>query len=177
MTARSSVLAGLLGPNGPAICNALDAARDFLSSTPVPELLRRVGQTITELPQAAYPDKRLFQASFQGDITRPPDDLLTGQGLFYVTEQRKLFLDCTAGHYQMTWGYQHPQLMAWIRDGMDQGIVWDDHNNIPGSTVKRLAERLVEVVNSRTADAQSLDVPAALNTVCLLYTSPSPRDS
>jgi len=160
-------LSGLLGPRGPGICRALQAARDFLCGSDVPELLGRVGQTIAEIPEADHLDKRFFQASYRGGVTGPPDDLLAGQGVFFVTEQRKLFLDCTAGHYQMTWGYHHPALMAAVRQGMDGGIVWDDHSNIPGATVKRLSERLVEVANGLKDTAGLLDENATLNTVLL----------
>ena len=96
---------------------AIHAARDYLCGRPTEELLRRVGQTIAEVPRAEHLDKRFIQASYRGDLTRPPDDLLTGQGVFYITEQRKLFLDCTAGHYQMTWGYNHPELNALVSRG------------------------------------------------------------
>ncbi|MEW6356963.1 MAG: aminotransferase class III-fold pyridoxal phosphate-dependent enzyme [Planctomycetota bacterium] len=126
------------------ICDALLAARDYLASKETAELLARVGTTIDSIPSAQHLDKRFIQASYVTDKTGPPDDLLTGRGLFYITEQRRLFLDCTAGHYQMTWGYNHPDLNDVIRQALDAGIVWDDHSNIPGNPVKRLSERLVE---------------------------------
>jgi acetylornithine/succinyldiaminopimelate/putrescine aminotransferase len=139
------------------------------------ELLARVGRTIAEIPRARHLEKHFIQASYRGDLTQPPDDLLTGQSLFYITEQRRLFLDCTAGHYQMTWGYDHPWLSAVVREALQTGIVWDDHSNIPGSTVKRLSIRLVEAANgckalgsSTSAGARRLiDDEAALNTVLL----------
>ena len=160
-------LHGLLGPGGPGICKALRAAREFLGGTGPDELLSRVGQTIRQIPEAEHLDKRFFQASYRGDVSRPPDDLLTGQGVFYVTEQRKLFLDCTAGHYQMTWGYHHPLVTAAVREAMDCGIVWDDHSNIPGNPVKRLSQRLVEVANGLSAASPEIEGDAALNTVLL----------
>ena len=131
-------------------------------------LLGRVGQTIKEVPRATHLDKRFIQKSYRGDLSRPPDDLLTGLGVFYVTEQRRLFLDCTAGHYQMTWGYSHPRLTALVREALDAGIVWDDHSNIPGNTVKQLSVRLVEAANGRKAGGSALlDDDKALNTVLL----------
>ena len=160
-------LAQLLGPSGPGICRALRAAREFLCGRDVPELLRQVGRTIAEVPAANHLDKRYFQASCRCSPVDRPDDLLTGQGTFYITEQRRLFLDCTAGHYQMTWGYHHPQLTAAVRAAMDAGIVWDDHSNIPGNAVKRLAERLVDAVHGGAADPDLLGDDAGLNTVLL----------
>jgi len=85
-----------------------------------------------------------------------------------VTEQGRLFLDCTAGHYQMTWGYNHPELNTLVQEAIDAGVVWDDHSNIPGDTVKRLAERLVETANDvESAGPELLDDERALNTVLL----------
>lgn len=169
MTQEPSLsVARLLGRSGPGICKATCAARDFLSAHDTPELLGRVGQTLREIPRAAHLDKRFVQKSYRGDLTQPPDDLLTGQGLFYITEQRKLFLDCTAGHYQMTWGYNHPELNRLVREALDLGVVWDDHSNIPGNPVKRLAARLVETACAPKVDPAALiDDPLALNTVLL----------
>jgi len=158
----------LLGRGGPRIVAAIRAAREYLDRHDVPALVDQVGRTIAEIPQAKHLDKRFFQASFRGDASRPPDDLLTGKGLFYVTEQRRLFLDCTAGHYQMTWGYNHPQLNALVREALDAGIVWDNHSNIPGDVVKRLSLRLVAAANGSTSAApRLLGDDKALNTVLL----------
>ncbi len=161
-------MSGLLGRRGPGICKAVEAARKFLQAHDTASRLRRVGQTLAEVPPAAHFDKRFIQASYRGDLSRPPDDVLTGQGLFYVTEQRKLFLDCTAGHYQMTWGYRHPELEALLSDAAKTGIVWDDHSNIPGNAVKRLSERLVQAANGIAGDpSRLLKDDNALNTVLL----------
>ena len=158
----------LLGPSGRQICAAMRAARRFLEAHNAPSLLRRVGHTICEVPPARHLDKRFIQKSYRGDLTQPPDDLLTGQGLFYITEQGKLFLDCTGGHYQMTWGYFHPELDAAVREALETGVVWDDHSNIPGNTVKRLCERLVAAANGITGDpTRLLQNDKALNTVLL----------
>lgn len=158
----------LLGRNGREIVVAVNAAQRFLRQRDVGELLEAVGQTIDEVPQARHFDKRFFQASYAGDLHRPPDDLLTGLGVFYVSEQGRLYLDCTAGHYQMTWGYNHPELNNLVLEAIEAGIVWDDHSNIPGATVKRLAERLVEAANDvEDADTRLLDDSKALNKVLL----------
>ncbi|MBM4321822.1 MAG: aminotransferase class III-fold pyridoxal phosphate-dependent enzyme [Deltaproteobacteria bacterium] len=168
MSEPGGLLPVLLGRSGPRIVEAMTAAQQFLAGNDASDLLRRVGETIPEIPKTTHLDKRFIQASYRGELTRPPDDLLTGLGLFYVTEQRKLFLDCTAGHYQMTWGYHHPRLNALLREALDAGVVWDDHSNIPGNAVKRLSVRLVEVANGcRGADTRLLEDPAALNTVLL----------
>jgi acetylornithine/succinyldiaminopimelate/putrescine aminotransferase len=161
-------LAALLGANGRDIMAAVEAAQEFLSAGDIGGLLGRVGQTIAEIPRAAHFDKRFIQASYRGDLSQPPDDLLTGRGVFYVTEQGKLYLDCTAGHYQMTWGYNHPELNALVQEAIRAGVVWDDHSLIPGDPVKRLAERLVETANDvESAGPELADDLKALNTVLL----------
>lgn len=133
-------------PDG-ALAGALSAGKDFLTRTPQSELLARVGQTVETIPPAAYPDKRWFQKSFGRQVTDQPDELLVGRGLFYLSERRRLWLDCTAGHYQMTWGYNHPELRTLLLDGIERGIVWDNHSNIPAAPVKRLAAKLIELAN------------------------------
>ncbi|MCG3181896.1 MAG: Acetylornithine aminotransferase [Phycisphaerae bacterium] len=142
---------------------AMHAALEFLDSHAPADLLTRVGQTIEELPAVATIDKRLLQRASGGDAGGPTDDLLTGRGLFYITEQRRLCLDCTAGHYQMTWGYNHPRLAAIVRDAADAGIVWDNHSNIPQWPVKKLAHRLVESAND---PGQSDPLDAVLLSCC-----------
>ncbi len=153
-------------PSG-AITRAMSAGREFLAATAVPELLTSVGRTIEAVPPAAFPDKRWFQKSYGRSVTERPDDLLVGHGLFYLTEQRRLFLDCTAGHYQMTWGYEHPALHALLLDGMRRGVVWDNHSNIPAAPVKRLAERLVEIANPGADLAALQSDGRGLNTVLI----------
>ena len=149
------------------IGGALRAGRDFLSTTPTRELLANVGRTIEAVPAACYPDKRWFQRSFGRSVTDAPDDLLVGGGLFYLTEQRRLFLDCTAGHYQMTWGYDHPELSELLRDAVARGIVWDNHSNLPAAPVKRLASKLIELANRGGANSDLQRDGRRLNTALL----------
>jgi hypothetical protein len=155
---------------------ALTAGRDFLAAASTAELLAKVGSTIAAVPTAGCPDKRWFQRSFGRSVTDNPNDLLVGRGLFYLTEQRRLFLDCCAGHYQMTWGYDHPELRALLLDGIQRGIAWDNHSNIPAAPVKRLSAKLVELANPG-ADLGALGLRAArrASTVALIRT-PSRRD-
>jgi 4-aminobutyrate aminotransferase-like enzyme len=131
--------AGVLG-SGPV--GAMRRARDFLLERSVDDLLRLVGTRVDGLALQDPPaDKRAFPISYGGG--KPCDeDLLAAQGMFYVTESGRVMLDCTSGHYQMTWGYNHPELLAAARDAADLGIVWDNHSNIPGLPVKLLADRL-----------------------------------
>jgi acetylornithine/succinyldiaminopimelate/putrescine aminotransferase len=163
----------LLGRAGEEILRATRVANEFLAAHGTEELLARVGTTITEIPAVEHLTKGVFQASYGGRAAGPPNDVLTGRGLFFVTEQRTLMLDCTAGHYQMTWGYQHPVLDAAVREGMAGGILPDDHSNIPGPAVKRLSYKLVELCNPgdaaiRECDPSTLDAREdALNTVLL----------
>jgi len=154
--------AELMGRHGRGILDATRVANEFLRAHGEEELLRRVGTTVTEVPSVDHLTKGVFQESYGGRTAGPPDDVLTGYGLFFITEQRTLMLDCTAGHYQMTWGYQHPVLDGAVRDGMAAGIVPDDHSNIPGPAVKRLSYKLVELCNPddeaiRNCDASTLD--------------------
>jgi acetylornithine/succinyldiaminopimelate/putrescine aminotransferase len=67
----------------------------------------------------------------------------------------------------MTWGYEHPELVALLLDGIQRGIVPDNHSNIPAAPVKRLAAKLVEVLNpGANLDALQAD-GNRLNTVLL----------
>ena len=140
-------LAHLLGPGGQAILAAQRAGLAFLDSRSTEELLLLVGQRVPDIPAFTPIDKRTFQDSYRGSQTGPSDDLLVGRGLFYITEQGRLCLDCTAGHYQMTWGYSPPALVAAAQEAVEAGIVWDNHSNIPQTPVKRLAQRLLELAN------------------------------
>ena len=146
----------ILGPKGPGIAAAMTAGRRFLDSQTPVQLLRQVGHEIQAVPPFAAIDKRALPDSFGGSQTTAPDDLLVGSGLFYLSEQRKLYLDCTSGHYQMLWGYNPPELCDAIAAATQAGIVWDNHSNIPQSPVKQLACRLLELANAPD-DADPLD--------------------
>lgn len=166
-------LAELGGPLGPEVCRAMNAARAFLGGRDTDELLRRVGQTIDGTAVKQTIDKAVMQKSYGGGKIGQTDDLLAGRGLFYITEQGRLFLDCTAGHYQMSWGYEHPVLMQVIRDGLAAGVVPDNHSNIPQWPVKRLAQRLIAAANPDCPELQQGDFTnimesrTRLNTVLL----------
>ncbi len=126
----------------------MQAGLKFLDAETAPGLLRQVGRTVRSVPAFRPIDKSALQDSFGGSQQGPSDDFLVGRGLFYLTEQRKLFLDCTAGHYQMLWGYNHPALCAAVTAASRAGVVWDNHSNIPQSPLKWLAHRLVEFGNA-----------------------------
>ncbi len=138
----------LLGPSGHKIVAAMRKGLDFLKVRIPEELLQQVGRTIRSVPAFRPIDKSALQDSFGGDQTGPSDDFLVGRGLFYLSEQRKLFLDCTSGHYQMLWGYNHGGLCAAISTALRAGVIWDNHSNIPQSPLKRLAHRLVDLANA-----------------------------
>ncbi len=159
----ASLMADVSGDMG----HALAQAKAFLEASSSCDLLAAVGQELSDLPEARFPDKRWFQRSYGRSVTDAPEDFMVGRGLFYLTEQRRLFLDCTAGHYQMTWGYDHPELRALLLDGIARGIVWDNHSNIPAAPVKRLAAKLIELANPG-ADLDLLQSDGRrLNTVLL----------
>jgi len=145
---RDLSLERILGPQGAEITAAMQAGLKLLDGLDAPRLLARVGQTIAEVPPFTAIDKSALQDSFGGNQKGPSDDFLVGRGLFYITEQRRLFLDCTSGHYQMLWGYNHPELGAAIAAATRAGVVWDNHSNIPQSPLKRLAHRLIELGNA-----------------------------
>jgi len=130
---------------GSPVVEAIARAREFLEQHDTGELLDLVGQTLDELALGAeVADKRCFPVSYGGGKSCD-DDLLTGLGMFYITQAGKVMLDCTSGHYQMTWGYNHPALTAAAAEAMELGVVWDNHSNIPSVPVKELAERLVAI--------------------------------
>ncbi|MHB0958593.1 MAG: aminotransferase class III-fold pyridoxal phosphate-dependent enzyme [Pirellulaceae bacterium] len=138
----------ILGPSGEGITAAMQAGLRFLDSQDLPALLKQVGRSIRTIPAFRPIDKSALQDSFGGNQEGPSDDLLVGRGLFYVTEQRRLYLDCTAGHYQMLWGYNHPALCSAVTAAVRAGVIWDNHSNIPQSPLKRLSHRLVEAGNA-----------------------------
>ncbi len=131
------------GVMGAAQTDAMRRARSFLLERTTEELLQLVGTVRPELaPSTPMSDKHTFPVSYGGG--KPSDeDLLAGQGMFYVTECGRIMLDCTAGHYQMTWGYNHPVLVDAAMEAMELGVVWDNHSNIPSHPVKLLGDRLV----------------------------------
>ena len=116
----------------------------FLSSQSTEDLLSQVGSSLDGLGLVEPGlDKRHFPRSYGGG-TPCGDDVLTGRGAFYITESGRLMLDCVSGHYQMTWGYNHPELIDGLFRATESGIVWDGHANTPAWPVKRLADALVE---------------------------------
>ena len=141
-------LRSILGRNGPGIDAAMQRGLQFLDRNSKAQLLKSVGKTIPSVPAFKAIDKSTLQDSYGGNQKGPSDDFLVGRGLFYLGEQRRLFLDCTSGHYQMTWGYGHPELSEAIEVAARKGVCWDNHSNIPQAPVKRLGEVLVEVANA-----------------------------
>ncbi|MFO7947933.1 MAG: aminotransferase class III-fold pyridoxal phosphate-dependent enzyme [Armatimonadota bacterium] len=157
----------LMDDPGGKITEAMREGQALLRDSDTAQLLKATGSKMADLPDARFPDKRWFQKSYGREVTDRPDDLMVGDGMFYLTEQKKLFLDCTGGHYQMTWGYDHPALQRMVQDSVDRGIVWDNHSNIPAAPVKRLSQRLIELANPG-ADLDELQQDdSRLNTVLL----------
>ena len=141
-------LQNILGPSGAEISAAMNAGMRFLEANDTAQLLKTVGRTIRGVPAFRAIDKSALQDSFGGNQTGPNDDFLVGRGQFYLTERRKLFLDCTSGHYQMLWGYNHPELCPAVEAASRAGVTWDNHSNIPQSPLKWLAHRLVSLGNA-----------------------------
>jgi adenosylmethionine-8-amino-7-oxononanoate aminotransferase len=147
--------AALLGR--PAV-EALRRATQFLTRRTPAELLPLVGSTLPELALARPPaDKRLFPASYGGGGPCS-DDILTGRGVFFITENGKLMLDCVSGHYQMVWGYNDPQLNFAAAEALRLGVVWDNHSNTPGLPVKLLAEEIAKIAKGTSLNCVLLGV-------------------
>ena len=138
----------LLGPSGAAISAAMHAGRRFLDARHTRQLLARVGTTVREVPAFRAIDKSALPDSYGGNQVGPTEDFLVGRGLFYLSERRRLFLDCTSGHYQMLWGYNPPDLSAAVAAASQAGVIWDNHSNIPQAPLKWLAHRLVTLGNA-----------------------------
>ncbi len=147
------------------IKKSIAAAQDFLKTTDEKVLLGTVGKKIRKIPAVPKTEKKFFQKSYV--ICKEEDDFLSGYGTFYITEGRKLYLDATAGHYQMTWGYSHPYLTEMLTSAIKNGIAWDCHSNIPGFFVKKLSEKLVIICNNGKTDNGIQKDEESLNTVLL----------
>jgi adenosylmethionine-8-amino-7-oxononanoate aminotransferase len=137
---------------GAETVDAMRRADRYLQEHDAVALLQQVGTVIPELALTSpTADKRHFPASYGGG--KPcGNDLLSARGCFYVTLDGKIMLDCTSGHYQMTWGYNQPELMAVAKEGLDIGVVWDNHANNPGIPVKVLTEKLGNIIESMGMD-------------------------
>jgi acetylornithine/succinyldiaminopimelate/putrescine aminotransferase len=112
-----------------------------------------IGQRLEFIPDFEIADKRAFVESYQKPVQ---DDILTGYGIFKVTESKVLQIDWTGGHYQLPLGYHFTELDDLLDQARKLGIVDDTHNNTPGRAVKLLASELVRCVN--TFDGEVDDV-------------------
>jgi acetylornithine/succinyldiaminopimelate/putrescine aminotransferase len=128
----------------------------FLDQRSPARLLKSAGKTIRSVPAFQPIDKSALPDSYGGNQTGPGNDFLVGRGLFFINEQRRLIFDCSAGHYQMTWGYGHPELCAGVEAAVESGVCWDNHSNIPQSPLKELGHRLVKLAN-KTGEKDPLD--------------------
>jgi acetylornithine/succinyldiaminopimelate/putrescine aminotransferase len=155
-------LMDLAGPGTGAIVDQMIKAQQFLTNHSDEDLLRLIGSQVPGIEASVLIDKAVIQQSYGGGHAGPTDDLLAGRDLFYVSEKGKLYLDCTAGHYQVTWGYNHPALTDIVRQGLDKGIVSDNHSNIPQWPVKRLARSLVEAANPDMPELRNGDFSRVL---------------
>ena len=152
---HSSICSDLLGRE---TAEATRRAMQFLERTGQDALLDSVGRRFPELALENPPvTKDAFPTSY-GRGKSCDDDLLAGLGMFYLTQSGKLMLDCVSGHYQMIWGYNHPELVAAATEGMRLGIIWDNHANIPATPVKLLASGLTALTEGIGLDRVLLGV-------------------
>ena len=151
-------LTDLAGPGAGTMVDHMIKAQRFLTDHTDEDLLKLIGSQVHGIDASNLIDKAVIQRSYGGGHAGPTDDLLAGRSVFYISEKGKLFLDGTAGHYQVTWGYHHPVLTDVVRQGLDNGIVSDNHSNIPQWPVKRLARRLIEAANPDMPELRNGDV-------------------
>ncbi len=124
--------------------SAVKAGYDFLRENPIEVLRKMIGQKLDNIPDFQQADKYTFVKSYQKPIN---EDILTGYGIFKITEGKVLQIDWTGGHYQLPLGYHNPLIDSVITSARNIGIVDDTHNNTPGMAVKLLAKQLVKCAN------------------------------
>ena len=107
----------LFGQKSESLLHKIDVAHRFLKEKSSAELLKYVGQTI-ELPKVSDFDNSFIQKSSR----KSEDHFLTGSGLFFITECGQVVLDCTAGHYQMPWGYSSENIDNAVIKALQQCI-------------------------------------------------------
>ena len=129
---------------GSPYVDAVKASYSFLRDTSRDDLRSMVGQKLDFLPGFDQECKSAFVESYRKPIC---DDILTGYGLFKITESRVLQVDWTGGHYQLPLGYHFPEMDSLLSQARKLGIVDDTHNNTPGRSVKLLAQELVRCAN------------------------------
>lgn len=124
--------------------DAVKAGYGFLREKPIEVLRKMIGQKLDNIPDFRQADKYVFVKSYQKPIE---EDILTGYGIFKITEKKILQIDWTGGHYQLPLGYHNPLIDSIITDARIAGIVDDTHNNTPGMAVKLLAKQLIKCAN------------------------------
>ena len=130
---------------GSQYIEAVQTAYGFLKENSRDKLRSMIGQRLEFIPDFEMADKRAFVESYQKPVQ---DDILTGYGMFKITESKVLQIDWTGGHYQLPLGYHFPELDDLLDQARKLGIVDDTHNNTPGRAVKLLASELVKCVNT-----------------------------
>ena len=130
---------------GSQYVDAVKTAYKFLSDRSPDELRKMVGQKLDFIPDFDQADKKTFVVSYQKPTQ---DDILSGYGIFKITEGKTLQIDWTGGHYQLPLGYHYPALDNLLISAREIGIVDDTHNNTPGMAVKLLARELVKCANA-----------------------------
>ena len=129
---------------GSPYVEAVRTAYSFLTETSKDDLRSMVGRRLEFIPDFERADKRAFVESYQKPVQ---DDILSGCGIFKITEGKMLQIDWTGGHYQLPLGYHFPELDNVLAAAREAGIVDDTHNNTPGMAVKLLALQLVRYTN------------------------------
>ena len=145
---------------GKRYTEAVQMAYDFLRETSADKLRSMVGETLDFIPDFEQEDKSAFVEGYQKPIQ---DDILTGYGLFKITEGKVLQLDWTGGHYQLPLGYHFPELDDLLSEARKLGIVDDTHNNTPGMAVKLLAFELIGCANSFDGEVDDQKLKSILN--------------
>ena len=155
-----SVPISLEGILGDRYVDAVRAAYDFLAGNEPDDLRNMVGRKLDFIPDFDRADKLAFAESYRKPIQ---DDILTGCGIFKITEDKILQMDWTGGHYQLPLGYHFPDLDRLLIQGRKLGIVDDTHNNTPGRAVKLLASELVRSANIFDGDVDDKRLKSILD--------------
>ncbi|MFJ9774014.1 aspartate aminotransferase family protein [Kitasatospora sp. NPDC101157] len=77
--------------------------------------------------------------------------MVRGEGVYLYDQDGRAYLDCGAGTFNMSLGYQHPAVVQAIKDQADQLI--DTAARFQTDPVNKLARRLVDLAPSRITKA------------------------
>ena len=120
----------------------------------------------------------------------PPDEMraVRSEGIYLYDEHDRRYLDCSSGTFNLSLGYSHPDIVQDVRDQADELIhVTSKFQSGPVNSLVFALNAIsppnltrVHLKSASGSDANESAVKIAQHhtgKTCLLYTSPSPRDS